>query len=159
MLVTGLKWISDSFSVPFPQYMPLMVLHDPPGGMMLDLILFPLFPITVSSCYCTGLSMASYQNLLTKTSISVISSTVRADVSLLRGYCSSHLYDFGRLAMAFSITLSWDWLGTPKDLCALVWAHLSVKMLLKSRDLLEEVLPSPRLGRSMTSTPTLLFSV
>jgi hypothetical protein len=32
VLVTGLKWISDSFSVPFPQYMPLMVLHDPPGG-------------------------------------------------------------------------------------------------------------------------------
>ncbi len=33
VLVTGLKWISDSYSVPFPQYMPLMVLHDPPGGI------------------------------------------------------------------------------------------------------------------------------
>jgi len=31
IIVTGLKWISDSFSVAFPEYMPLMVLHDPPG--------------------------------------------------------------------------------------------------------------------------------
>jgi hypothetical protein len=35
VLVTGLKWISDSFSVPFPQYAPLLVLHDPPGGIVI----------------------------------------------------------------------------------------------------------------------------
>jgi hypothetical protein len=38
VLVTGLKWISDAFSVPFPQYMPLMVLHDPPGGEHIVLV-------------------------------------------------------------------------------------------------------------------------
>ncbi len=32
VIVTGFKWISDSFSVQLPEYMPLMVLHDPPGG-------------------------------------------------------------------------------------------------------------------------------
>ena len=42
IVVTGLKWISDSFSVAFPEYMPLMVLHDPPGGWCRTSILFEL---------------------------------------------------------------------------------------------------------------------
>ena len=33
VVVTGLKIISDSFSVQVPEYLPLMVLYDPPGGM------------------------------------------------------------------------------------------------------------------------------
>jgi len=32
VIVTGLKHISDSFSVQLPHYQPLLVLHDPPGG-------------------------------------------------------------------------------------------------------------------------------
>jgi hypothetical protein len=32
VVVTGLRRISDFFSVQMPQYMPLMVVHDPPGG-------------------------------------------------------------------------------------------------------------------------------
>ena len=32
VIVTGLKLISDAFSVQLPEYQPLLVLHDPPGG-------------------------------------------------------------------------------------------------------------------------------
>jgi hypothetical protein len=35
VVVVGLKWISDSFSVQLPGYIPLMVLHDPPGGLLM----------------------------------------------------------------------------------------------------------------------------
>jgi hypothetical protein len=34
VVVTGYKWISDSYSVQLPQYAALLVLHDPPGGLV-----------------------------------------------------------------------------------------------------------------------------
>ncbi len=80
MLVTGLKWISDSFSVPFPQYMPLMVLHDPPGGQSIVLrrTLFDLTGLLL------GLSTASYVNDQATSTISIKSSAVSIlDVDLV----------------------------------------------------------------------------
>jgi hypothetical protein len=35
VVVTGDKLISKSFSIQVPEYLPLMVLHDPPGGLFL----------------------------------------------------------------------------------------------------------------------------
>ena len=42
MLVTGLKLISDSFSVQIPEYLPLLVLHYPPGGFFIYTLPFSL---------------------------------------------------------------------------------------------------------------------
>jgi hypothetical protein len=33
VIVTGVKLISKFFSVQVPEYLPLLVLHDPPGGL------------------------------------------------------------------------------------------------------------------------------
>jgi hypothetical protein len=36
VVVTGVKLISNSLSIQVPEYLPLMVLHDPPGGLFLN---------------------------------------------------------------------------------------------------------------------------
>ena len=36
VIVTGVKVISKFFSVQVPEYLPLLVLHDPPGGLWPD---------------------------------------------------------------------------------------------------------------------------
>jgi hypothetical protein len=45
VVVTGYKWISDSYSVQLPQYAALLVLHDPPGGLIdpVALLYHPFF--------------------------------------------------------------------------------------------------------------------
>jgi hypothetical protein len=49
VVVTGYKWISDSYSVQLPQYAALLVLHDPPGGLIVPVSL--LYTPFLRICY------------------------------------------------------------------------------------------------------------
>eukprot|EP00050_Salpingoeca_kvevrii_P022613 m.129078 g.129078 ORF g.129078 m.129078 type:complete len:1807 (+) comp9763_c0_seq2:474-5894(+) len=61
--VTGLRFISDKFTAALPEYMPLLVLHDPPGGG----------------------SSASYENVRTTFTVNLesVSSTAQGQLSTL----------------------------------------------------------------------------
>ncbi len=67
--MTGLKFVSDKFSVPFPQYLPLMVLHDPPGGLNTEKVSW--FLIADQVAFGIGLSTASYSNERSTSTVTV----------------------------------------------------------------------------------------